>query len=112
MDNNISRENENTVKRVRNELDYSDFQAYFLVAHAEGGKNYVLSKGYVDAEILMSAILKNAEAGNEANSLVIARDQNQNKLSLEELLILTAINATNLSPRYLKKVLLGIANSL
>lgn len=110
MDNNISRENENTVKRVRNELDYSDFQAYFLVAHAEGGKNYVLSKGYVDAEILMSAILKNAEAGNEANSLVIARDQN--KLSLEELLILTAITATNLSPRYLKKLLLGIANGL
>lgn len=110
MDNNISRENENTMKRVRNELDYSDFQAYFLVAHAEGGKNYVLSKGYVDAEILMSAILKNAEAGNEANSLVIARDQN--KLSLEELLILTAITATNLSPRYLKKLLLGIANGL
>ena len=110
MDNNISRENENTIKRVQNELDYSDFQAYFLVAHAEGGKNYVLSKGYVDAEILMSAILKNAEAGNEANSLVIARDQN--KLSLEELLILTAITATNLSPRYLKKLLLGIANSL
>lgn len=110
MDNNISRENENTIKRVRNELDYSDFQAYFLVAHAEGGKNYVLSKGYVDAEILMSAILKNAEAGNEANSLVIARDQN--KLSLEELLILTAITATNLSPRYLKKLLLGIANGL
>lgn len=110
MDNNISRENENTMKRVRNELDYSDFQAYFLVAHAEGGKNYVLSKGYVDAEILMSAILKNAETGNEANSLVIARDQN--KLSLEELLILTAITATNLSPRYLKKLLLGIANGL
>lgn len=110
MDNNISRENENTMKRVQNELDYSDFQAYFLVTHAEGGKNYVLSKGYVDAEILMSAILKNAEAGNEANSLVIARDQN--KLSLEELLILTAITATNLSPRYLKKLLLGIANGL
>lgn len=110
MDNNISRENENTMKRVQNELDYSDFQAYFLVAHAEGGKNYVLFKGYVDAEILMSAILKNAEAGNEANSLVIARDQN--KLSLEELLILTAITATNLSPRYLKKYLMGIANSL
>lgn len=110
MDNNNSRENENTMKRVQNELDYSDFQAYFLVTHAEGGKNYVLSKGYVDAEILMSAILKNAEAGNEANSLVIARDQN--KLSLEELLILTAITATNLSPRYLKKLLLGIANGL
>ncbi|MBD8087324.1 hypothetical protein HUK49_05050 [Limosilactobacillus sp. c11Ua_112_M] len=110
MDNNISRENEKTIKRVQNELDYFDFQAYFLVAHAEGGKNYVLSKGYVDAGILMSAILKNAEAGNEANSLVIARDQN--KLSLEELLILTAITATNLSPRYLKKLLLGIANGL
>ena len=112
MDNNISRENENTIKRVQNELDYSDLQAYFLVAHAEGGKNYVISKGYVDAGLLMSAILRNAKAGNEANSLVIAHDQNQNKFSLEELLILSAFMATNLSPRYLKKVLLDIANSL
>lgn len=112
MDNNISRENENTIKRVQNELDYSDFQAYFLVTHAEGGKNYVLSKGYVDAETLMTAILKNAKAGNEANSLVIAHDQNPNKFSLEELLILTAFLATNSSPHYLKKVLLDIANKL
>lgn len=91
---NLSLENENTLKRVGNDLCSADFRSFFLVTDDGKGNNSVLANGEVSPTKVFAGALQIAKY-----SPLVNVQQETNGLNEKQKLFLAAVLGLDISPR-------------